>query len=217
MSELKVISMTVGVAATNCYFIYRDDGEEPSAGHQVHGIFFDPADAGDRIYETLTENGLVVDKILLTHAHVDHIAGADELRKRSGAKIYCHKDEEIVCKDTSYNVSRDFGRPMTIDVDGFLDDDEIVEVADMKCRVIATPGHTPGGCCYYFEDDALLVSGDTLFCQSVGRTDFPGGSMSTLIRSIREKLLTLPDDTEVLPGHMGPTTIGTEKKYNPFL
>lgn len=87
----------------------------------------------------------------------------------------------------------------------------------MQCKVIATPGHTAGGCCYYFEEAGILVSGDTLFAESVGRTDFPTGSMSTLVRSIREKLFVLPDDTRVFPGHGERTTIGHEKEYNPFL
>ena len=99
----------------------------------------------------------------------------------------------------------------------YLKDDEIVDICGIKIKMLKTPGHTEGGCCFYIEEAGFLISGDTLFCESVGRTDLPTGSMSTLVRSIREKLLVLPADTKVYPGHGGPTTIAYEKEYNPFL
>ena len=108
------------------------------------------------------------------------------------------------------------GRAYTVVPDRYLKDGEEITIADMTCKLIATPGHTIGSCCYYFEDDSILVSGDTLFQESVGRTDLPTGSMGELTRSIREKLLILPDDVKVYPGHGDVTDIGHEKMYNPF-
>ena len=113
-------------------------------------------------------------------------------------------------------MSEDVGRPYTVTVDWYLRDGEKITIEDMEFKVIATPGHTQGSCCYYFEKDNLLISGDTLFEGSVGRTDLPTGNGPTLSRSLKEKLMDLPDETLVFPGHGNSTTIGDEKKYNPF-
>ena len=158
-----------------------------------------------------------MEAIYLTHAHFDHIGGVEELKKLSGAKVYVYEKEKRLCEDTEYNLSAEHGLNLTLDPDEYLPDGAECEAAGLKFRLLATPGHTEGSCCYYFYEDGILISGDTLFEGSVGRTDFPGGSMSTLVRSCREKLLTLPDDTLVYPGHGGATTIGDEKKYNSFL
>lgn len=115
------------------------------------------------------------------------------------------------------NLTAAFGTPKTFHADVFVKDEEILELMGCGIKVLFTPGHTPGGCCYYFKEQGILFSGDTLFCESVGRTDFPGGSSSALIRSIREKLLILSDEVKVYPGHMSQTSIGTEKMYNPFI
>ncbi len=101
--------------------------------------------------------------------------------------------------------------------DVFVKDEEILELAGMELKVLHTPGHTAGGCCYYLEKEKALFSGDTLFCQSVGRTDFPGGSMSGIVRSIKDKLMVLPDEVKVYPGHMDRTSIGAERAHNPYL
>ena len=110
-----------------------------------------------------------------------------------------------------------FGHPYTFSGAEYVKDNDLLQIAGMQIQVLQTPGHTVGGCCYYIPEEGVLFSGDTLFCESVGRTDLPTGSMGSLIRSIREKLLVLPDETKVYPGHMGWTTVGNEKKFNPFL
>ena len=169
------------------------------------------------IYDTLSEKGFQVAAILLTHGHFDHIWGVEELQKLSGARVYAYEGEKALCEDADLNVSERAGRPCTIKADFYVKDGKEITIEGITCRLIATPGHTAGSCCYYFEDAGILFSGDTLFCESVGRTDLPTGSMSALVRSVREKLLPLPDEVKVYPGHGESTTIGHEKKYNAFL
>ena len=155
--------------------------------------------------------------ILLTHGHFDHIMGLDGVLSDFPIPVYAQEEEEILLKDASYNASVSYGPAYTFSGASYIKDGQILELAGMTIRVIHTPGHTIGGCCYYIESENVLFSGDTLFHDSVGRTDFPTGSQSQLVRSIREKLLGLPEETVVCPGHMSETTIGHEKKYNPFL
>lgn len=209
MNELKIACMTMGVCATNCYYVYREGSTEV--------IVFDPADRGGDIYHAITEKGFKIGAILLTHGHFDHIWGAEELRAKSGARIYAYEKEQPMCESSGLNLSAQMGRACTIKVDCYRKDGEEIQVGDLKCRLLATPGHTTGSCCYYFEEDGKLFSGDTLFCQSVGRTDFPTGSMSEIVRSVKEKLMVLPDDVKVYPGHGDTTTIGFERENNPFL
>ena len=201
--------MTMGVCATNCYYVYREGSTEV--------IVFDPADRGGDIYHAITEKGFKIGAILLTHGHFDHIWGAEELRAKSGARIYAYEKEQPMCESSGLNLSAQMGRACTIKVDCYRKDGEEIQVGDLKCRLLATPGHTTGSCCYYFEEDGKLFSGDTLFCQSVGRTDFPTGSMSEIVRSVKEKLMVLPDEVKVYPGHGDTTTIGFERENNPFL
>lgn len=208
MSEIKIGRMTLGVCATNCYFLYKEGSQQV--------VFVDPGDRGADIYEALKRKGLSVAAILLTHGHFDHIWGAQKLRELSGARIYALDAEKVVCQDAYVNVSAQAGRKATIDPDEWLTDGQELSLAGISIRVIATPGHTIGSCCYYVEEAGFLIAGDTLFAGSVGRTDFPTGSMSRLIRSIKEKLFLLPDETKVYPGHGEETTIGAEKLYNPF-
>lgn len=209
MSKIKIGRLMLGIAQTNCYFVYREGSNDV--------IFFDPADKGDYIYETLKEKGFQVQGILLTHGHFDHIWGTNKLRELSGAPIYAYEEEKVVCEDAVTNVSDQVGRPYTVIPDRYLQDGEEITISDMTCKVIATPGHTIGSCCYYFEDAGILIAGDTLFAESVGRTDLATGSMSAIVRSIKEKLFVLPDETKVYPGHGESTTIAHEKKYNPFV
>lgn len=214
--KLSVGMLTLGMIGTNCYFVYAPNAE-CNFDDSKHVIFFDPADQGEKIYNKLSEKGFVIDLILLTHAHFDHIGGAEELRSLSGARIYCYEKERAMCSDAYLNLSNDYGMHLKITPDGFYEDGEVITAAGMSCKLIATPGHTSGSCCYYFKEGNILISGDTLFEESVGRTDFPTGSTSELIRSVKEKIFVLPDDTVVYPGHGEITTVGHEKMYNPFV
>lgn len=209
MADIKIGRLVLGVCQTNCYFVYKEGSKEV--------IFFDPADNGEYIYETLKEKGFEVAGILLTHGHFDHIWGSRKLRELSGAKIYAYEEEQVLCEDSHNNISDQMGNAYTVKPNKYLKDGEEITIAGMTCKLISTPGHTIGSCCYYFEEDGILISGDTLFQESVGRTDFPTGSMSSLVRSIKEKLFILPDETKVYPGHGDVTNIAVEKKYNPFL
>lgn len=205
---MKIGRMTLGICQTNCYFLYQENSKQV--------IFIDPADKGEYIYEKLQEQGFQVAGILLTHGHFDHIWGTNKLRELSGAPIYAYEAEKVLCEDAEKNVSEQVGRPYTVVPDRYLKDGEEITIAGMTCRLIATPGHTIGSCCYYFEEDKILISGDTLFQESVGRTDLATGSTSAIVRSIKEKLFVLPDDVKVYPGHGDVTDIAYEKKYNPF-
>lgn len=205
---LKIGKVVMGSVQTNCYFIYQENEKKI--------IVVDPADKGEYLYNAFTEAGFEIAAILLTHAHFDHIWGCNKLRELSGVQVFACEDEKELCESAKLNVSEDVGRPYTVTVDWYLRDGEEVTIEGMKFKVIATPGHTQGSCCYYFEDDNILVSGDTLFEGSVGRTDLPTGNGNTLSRSLKERLMILPDETLVFPGHGNGTTIADEKKYNPF-
>ena len=200
---------TIGMVQTNVYYLHREGSAET--------VLADPADHGNALVDAMEEKGLHIAAILVTHAHFDHIGGVQEIVDRTGAKVYISEEEKRLIQDTEANLSAAYGNPKTIRPDVFLRNGEEFTEAGMTFRCILTPGHTEGSCCYYLENtgkEPLLLAGDTLFEESVGRTDFPTGSMSQLVRSIREKLFTLPENTQVLPGHGGTTTIGHEMQYN---
>lgn len=209
MADLKIGRIVMGICQTNCYFVYEEG--------RTDVIVFDPADKGDYIYNALKEKGFSVTAIFLTHGHFDHIWGVEKLKELSGVKVYAYEGEKELLESAALNVSQNAGRACEIKVDVYVRDGEKITVSGMSCRLIATPGHTQGSCCYYFEKAKILVSGDTLFQESVGRTDLPTGSMSSLVRSVKEKLMSLPEDVKVYPGHGESTTIGHEREYNPFL
>lgn len=205
---LKIGKIVMGSVQTNCYFLYQENENKI--------IVVDPADRGEYLYNAFTEAGLEVAAILLTHAHFDHIWGCNKLRELTGVQVFAWEEEKELCESAKLNVSEDVGRPYTVTVDWYLKDGEKVNIEGMEFTVIGTPGHTQGSCCYYFEKDNILISGDTLFEGSVGRSDLPTGNEATLIRSLKERLMTLPDETLVFPGHGNGTSIADEKKYNPF-
>ena len=197
------------MVGTNCYVVYN---EETRACFVV-----DPAAPSDQVIEFIREEGFILQGVLLTHGHFDHIMGIDALCRAYPVPVYASILEELVLTDPDVNLSSAYGMGYTVTDVRFLEDEDQVELAGYQIRMISTPGHTVGGCCYYIEEEEVLFSGDTLFAGSVGRTDFPTGSMGTLVRSVKERLLVLPKDTQVYPGHMEATTIGFEKENNPFL
>ncbi|MGN0317523.1 MAG: MBL fold metallo-hydrolase [Lachnospira sp.] len=212
-------SKVLGMVGTNCYLLVNEDTKE--------AVLIDPADSPERIDEMIKKNNCSLRGILLTHGHFDHIGAVDVVRQKYGVKVYASCDEEHLLMSMDENLSLHYGLNLTVKADVFHNDGDIINIAGMDIKAIHTPGHTAGGTCYLIAfcdkcngmefDGGLLFSGDTLFCGSVGRTDFPTGSMSKLVRNIKDKLLILPDNTRVYPGHGEGTTIGYEKKNNPYL
>lgn len=206
---MKIEQYCVGQVATNCYFIINNETKEM--------LIVDPGDSAQMLADRIRRENLEPKAVLLTHGHFDHAMAAEELAEMFGIKIYAHEAEKDTLKDPGKNVSLMIGLRDVYHADVFVKDEEILELAGMELKVLHTPGHTAGGCCYYLEKEKVLFSGDTLFCQSVGRTDFPGGSTSGIVRSIKDKLMVLPDEVKVYPGHMDRTSIGAERAHNPYL
>lgn len=209
MGKLKIRSLVVGEVATNCYLAENKETKET--------LVIDPGDEMRRIDDMITGNGLRPAAILLTHGHFDHVMAAEALAEKYGIEIYALEKEKETLEDPNLNLCGMIGRFEVYHATKYVREGELLNLAGFSIRVIHTPGHTPGGCCYYIEEEKTLFSGDTLYAGTVGRTDFPKGSMRELLAGIRGKLLILPEDTSVYPGHMGITTIGEEKKYNMFL
>ncbi len=212
---MKINHYVVGMVQTNCYIVINDETKEC--------FIIDPGASGRQLAEKIREENLTPVAVLLTHGHFDHAGAAEDLAKEFDVKIYAHEAEADTLRDPQKNVSWMVGAKESYDADVFLKDEERITLAGYEIKVLHTPGHTEGGCCYYIESEDVVFTGDTLFAQSVGRTDFPGGSMSQIVRSIQEKLLTLNEagnletDIMVYPGHNDPTTIETERMENPYL
>lgn len=203
----RVRSRAVGPIRSNSYLLF-----DPEAGE---GVIIDAGDEAHAILGMLSP-GIRVRYIVATHGHFDHVSAIDEVREALGARFYIHEAEKEILELTPQLSLRWVGVSYQApEPDGFLHDGDIIDVGGMRVRVIHTPGHSPGSICLYVDD--VLFSGDTLFAGSVGRTDAPGGSMEILAASIRERLYVLDDDVTVYPGHGPPTTIGVEKRTNPFV
>ena len=200
----------VGLLGCNCTIL----GDEVSR----EAIVLDPGYDIPQILLLLARHKLTVKKILVTHAHIDHIASAQSLKEITGAPIiYNQADLPLVAIMDAQAGWFGLGVPTVLPPDHSPADEEDLDVAGIHGKVIYTPGHTEGSLCLYIPDEHLLLAGDTLFAGGVGRTDLPGGDTRKLLRSIEERLLPLPDATVVIPGHGPSTTIGTERKHNPFL
>ncbi|MDT7944159.1 MAG: MBL fold metallo-hydrolase [Dehalococcoidia bacterium] len=209
VSELMVRGLVVGLFAENCWIIgNRRTGE---------AICIDPGDQPDDILHLARDMGVRIKLIVNSHGHLDHILGVRAVQAATGAKFLLHQGDLDIARKAAASAALWLGRTVEPppDPDDFIEDGDEVEVAGVKLKVIHTPGHTPGSCSFYSE--GMLFSGDTLFRGSIGRTDLPGGDYQQEMDSIIHKLLKLPDDTIVLPGHMEETRIGIEKETNPFI
>jgi glyoxylase-like metal-dependent hydrolase (beta-lactamase superfamily II) len=203
-------SFPVGPLACNCTILGDEDAHE--------AIVIDPGDEVARIHKRLTELGLTLKQILVTHAHIDHVGGALKLKRLTGAPIFLNeKDLPLLKMMEAQAAWIGIKTPETAPPDESLADSLVVGLARYPAQVIHTPGHTQGSVCLHFAPLKLLIAGDTLFAGSIGRTDLPGGNFDQIIDSIHSNLMALPDETEVLPGHGPATTIGEERRSNPFL
>lgn len=209
MGKLKVDQYVVGQVQTNCYVLVNAETKEC--------LVIDPGAAAVQLAERIRRDGYKPVAVLLTHGHFDHAGAAEALAEDFGVKIYAHEAEKETLSDSRKNVSWMVGAEECYHADEYVSDEQELDLAGFHIRVLHTPGHTEGGCCYYLPYEEVLFSGDTLFAQSVGRTDFPGGSMSQIVRSIKEKLMVLPEQTTVYPGHNDVTSIESERMYNPYL
>jgi hydroxyacylglutathione hydrolase len=212
---MKIDCLVLGAYETNCYILR----ESESAGDCL--IIDTGLEAGELI-DFLCEYKLNPVAVVLTHGHIDHISGLVQLRKNfPSVKAYVHKLDAKILMDQQSNLSFLAGLVSAtndaVEADFTLEEGNVIEQAGIKLEVLHTPGHTPGGICLCSKKEQIIFVGDTLFADSIGRTDMPGGSMSQLIKSIKEKLLTLPDETVVYPGHGPQTTIGRERTHNPYL
>lgn len=198
----------LGPFATNCYIIACPVTREAA--------IIDPGQSDPWIATTVREAGVTVKAVWLTHAHLDHIGGVEMCRERWQAPVSIHPADVPMLTDPRLNGSARTGTPLRISPpDNLFQEGQEAAVGTLRFQVLHTPGHTPGGICLH--TSGHLIAGDTLFAGSIGRTDFPGGDHTALIRSIRQKLFALPDDTLVYPGHGPETTIGDEKAFNPFV
>lgn len=202
--------LIVGPLQCNCSII----GDETS--HEA--IVVDPGDNISRIISTLQKHQLTVKQIIVTHAHIDHIAGAQRLKQLTGAPIFYNQNDLPLVKMMDVQAGwLGIATPDVAPPDASLEDGQVVSVTGLTGAILHTPGHTEGSVCLYLPQQALLLAGDTLFAGSVGRTDLPGGNTRKLIQSIHDSLLTLPDEVTVIPGHGAKTSIGAERESNPFL
>jgi glyoxylase-like metal-dependent hydrolase (beta-lactamase superfamily II) len=207
---MDVRSLTVGIAAENTWIARREGSDR--------ALLIDPGDEPDRLRAAIADLGVTVEAILITHCHFDHVGAVAPMARATGAPVYCPKLEVPVLADIMAWVPwPGIGPFESYDADETVEGGEKLELAGMEIDVLFTPGHSPGHVSYSIPAEQALFSGDVLFQGSIGRTDLPGGDTRTLLRSIGELVEALPEETRVLPGHMGATTLGAERRSNPFL
>jgi hydroxyacylglutathione hydrolase len=202
--------LTVGPFQENCFIV----GDEATGA----GALFDPGDEAARIALAVEQTELEIAQIIITHAHIDHVGAVAALVDEYACLVMMHAEAEPMLRQLptqALMMGLRFGKVPA--VDGYIEDEEVVNVGGLAFAALYTPGHAPGHLAFYAAEEGLVISGDALFAGSVGRVDLPGGSMEVLMRSINERLLTLPDETRVLSGHGPETAIGEERRHNPFL
>ena len=217
--SLNIQIFVLGEWQTNCFVLHNPAGD-PMPGSDLQPCWI--IDAGFepfRLIDYIKKNKLIPQAVLLTHAHLDHIAGLIDVRRHwPDLSIYIHPDEVAFLTDPMLNLSAFLPEPMVMPkATGTIHHGDVLTIAGTQCELRHTPGHSPGGITFYFPSLKTAIVGDTLFQNSVGRFDFPTSDEATLFRSIREQLMTLPDDTRILPGHGPATTIGQERQFNPYL
>lgn len=183
-----------------------------------HGFMIDPGAAADTICHYVEENGWVIEKILLTHGHIDHICSADAVRKRLGCSVVIHEEGKRYLQDTAWNLSANFATPLSFEADEYVSHGSYITLQaapQFGVRVIYAPGHTLDGCAYYAEQAGVAFVGDIIFQRGVGRSDLPGGDALRLIEAIKTQIFTLPEETILYPGHGNWTTVKEEKETNP--
>lgn len=209
---MKIDRLILGLYETNCYVLRNNETTKDC-------LIVDAGLGAGKLIKFLEKHKLNPVAVVLTHGHIDHMEGVAALREEfADIKVYIHKLDAGMLAEPHINLSAMTGEFFSIEPAEFsLEEGEEIEQAGVKLSVLHTPGHTPGGICLYSKDEGIVFTDDALFADSIGRTDFPCGSMEQLLKSIREKLFTLPDETKVYPGHGPITTIAHEKIHNPFL
>ena len=207
MAAVIVETLTVGLYETNCYIYASRQGRE--------AFVIDPGEDGAAILDRANQLDLKITKILLTHGHIDHTGGLRDLKTATGAEIGIHSEDAGILQDTMLSAMLGISKSLPPDPDFLFEDGQHITMAGLTLTVLHTPGHTRGSVSLL--GDGLIFTGDTLFRQGIGRTDLPGGSYTDLMKSIKNRLLTLPEEIRAYPGHGPATTIGDEKLFNPWL